>query len=167
VDSSTSKSKPFVMSKELVWEAPRMEQIFHADSFGYRPGRSALAAVRTCRDRCWKRDRVVDLDIQDFFGSVDHDLTLKAVKANLRPGQSWVLLYVRRWATGKFLTSFAPAVSGHALKVMSGEVGSWRLHARTTWTLDGLAAAINPSCEAGSTTTAGVVLGPSTRTRGP
>jgi RNA-directed DNA polymerase len=350
VDSSTSKNKPFVISKELVWEAyqkvkvnkgaagvdgvtvedfekdlrnnlyriwnrmssgtyfppavkaveipkptgrgvrvlgvptvadrvaqtvvamtlePRMEQIFHADSFGYRVGRSALDAVQACQDRCWKRDWVVDLDIQDFFGSVDHALTLTAVEANLRPDQTWVLLYVRRWltapvqhpdgtrvapgrgtpqgsavspalanlflhyaldtwlareyptvwferyvddavvhcvtrrqavevheaigrrlaevglrlhptktrtvyckdtrrtgsgehtsftflgytfrprkshsrATGTFFTSFAPAVSKGALTAMSGQVRSWRFHARTTWTLDGLAEAINP-----------------------
>jgi RNA-directed DNA polymerase len=50
----------------------------------------------------------------------------------------------RSRATGKFFTSFAPAVSKDALKAMSGQVRSWRLHARTTWTLDGLAEAINP-----------------------
>jgi len=248
---------------------PRMEQIFHADSFGYRPGRSALAAVEMCRDRCWKRNWVIDLDIQDFFGSVDHDLTIKAVAANLRPDQSWVLLYVRRWltapvqhpdrtqvipqrgtpqgsavspalanvflhyaldtwlareypavwferyvddavvhcvtrrqadqvraaigrrlaevglqlhptktrtvycknsrrpgspehtsftflgytfrprksrntATGAIFTSFAPAVSKDALKAMSRQARAWRLHARTTQTLDSLAETINP-----------------------
>lgn len=248
---------------------PRMEEIFHVDSFGYRVGRSALEAVETCRDRCQKRDWAIKLDIQDFFGSVDHDLTVKAVEANLRPDQKWVLLYVRRWltaavqhpdgtrvvpargtpqgsaispalanvflhyaldawlareypavwferyaddavvhcatrrqavevrgaigrrleevglrlhpaktktvyckdsrrrgshehtsftfleytfrprktrnrATGKLFTSFAPAVSKDALKAMSGRVRTWRLHARTTWTLDGLAEAINP-----------------------
>ena len=35
----------------------------------------------------------------------------------------------------------APAVSKGALKAMSGQVRSWRFHARTTWTLDGLAEA--------------------------
>jgi RNA-directed DNA polymerase len=248
---------------------PRMAELFHSDSYGYRVGRSALQAVETCWDRCQKRDWVIDLDIQDFFGSVDHDLTLKAVEVNLRPDQKWVLLYVRRWltapvqhpdrrrvvpdrgtpqgsaispalanlflhyaldawlareypavwferyvddvvvhcatrrqaveirgaigrrlaevglrlhptktrtvyckdsrrkgshehtsftflgytfrprknrvkATGELFTTFAPAVSKDALKAMSRQVRSWRLHARTTWTLDGLAATINP-----------------------
>lgn len=60
----------------------KVEPIFHSDSYGYRPGRSALDAVGTCRRRCWKYDWVVDLDIQKFFDSVPHDLILKAVKAH-------------------------------------------------------------------------------------
>ena len=40
-----------------------VEPIFHADSYGYRPNRSALDAVAVCRQRCWKSDWVVDLDI--------------------------------------------------------------------------------------------------------
>jgi RNA-directed DNA polymerase len=46
---------------------PRTESIFHDDSHGYRPGRSALEAVGACRQRCWKTDWVIDLDIQKFF----------------------------------------------------------------------------------------------------
>jgi RNA-directed DNA polymerase len=73
----------------------KVEPIFHPDSYGYRPGRSALDAVATCRKRCWRYDWVVDLDIQKFFDSVDHDLVVKAVAAHT--DQPWVLLYVRRW----------------------------------------------------------------------
>lgn len=54
--------------------APRMESIFHDDSYGYRPGRSALDAVGACRARCWKTDWVIDCDIQKFFDSVSWDL---------------------------------------------------------------------------------------------
>src|SRR5262245_18546363 len=53
---------------------PRVERIFHTDSYGYRIGRSALDAVAACRQRCWQKDWVVDLDIQNFFGSCPHDL---------------------------------------------------------------------------------------------
>jgi RNA-directed DNA polymerase len=74
---------------------PRMESIFHSDSYGYRPGRSPLAAVKKCRERCWKKDWVLDLDVQKFFDSVDHELMVKAVEANT--DQKWVVLYVRRW----------------------------------------------------------------------
>ncbi len=74
---------------------PRMEQIFHEDSYGYRPGRSPLMAVGKCRERCWKKDWILDLDVQKFFDSVDHDLMVRAVEANT--GQKWVVLYVRRW----------------------------------------------------------------------
>jgi group II intron reverse transcriptase/maturase len=73
----------------------KVEPIFHPDSYGYRPGRSALDAVATCRQRCWKNDWVIDLDIQKFFDSVPWDLIVKAVEANT--DQPWVVLYVKRW----------------------------------------------------------------------
>jgi RNA-directed DNA polymerase len=72
-----------------------VEPIFHPDSHGYRPNRSALDAVGTCRKRCWKTDWVIDLDIQKFFDSVPWDLIVKAVTAHT--DQRWVLLYVQRW----------------------------------------------------------------------
>ncbi len=72
-----------------------VEPIFHPDSYGYRPGRSALDAVAACRERCWKSDWVVDLDLKSFFDSVDHQLMLKAVAHHT--DQRWILLYVQRW----------------------------------------------------------------------
>lgn len=74
---------------------PRMESIFHDDSYGYRPGRSALMAVEKCWERCRRKDWVLDLDVQKFFDSVDHDLMVKAVAGNT--DQAWVVLYVKRW----------------------------------------------------------------------
>jgi RNA-directed DNA polymerase len=74
-----------------------VEPIFHPDSYGYRPNRSALDAVAACRRRCWKHDWVIDLDVEKFFDSVDHDLMIKAVAAHT--DLPWVLLYVRRWLT--------------------------------------------------------------------
>lgn len=73
----------------------KVEAIFHPDSYGYRPRRSALDAVEVCKQRCWRRNWVIDLDIQSFFDSVPHDLVLRAVEANTE--DRWVLLYVRRW----------------------------------------------------------------------
>lgn len=75
----------------------KVEPIFHRNSYGYRPGRSQLDAVAACRKRCWKNDWVIDLDIQKFFDSVDHDLMVKAVEAHT--DARWVLLYVKRWLT--------------------------------------------------------------------
>lgn len=73
----------------------KLEPIFHPDSYGYRPGRSAHDALAVARRRCWKQDWVLDLDIRAFFDSVPHDLLLKAVAhhTDLR----WVLLYIERW----------------------------------------------------------------------
>ena len=73
----------------------KVEPIFHPDSYGYRPYRSALDAVAACRERCWKSDWVIDLDIQKFFDSVDHALMVKAVEAHA--DVPWVVLYVKRW----------------------------------------------------------------------
>jgi RNA-directed DNA polymerase len=72
-----------------------VEPLFHPDSYGYRPGRSALDAVAVCRERCWRNDWVIDLDIRAFFDSVDHSLMLKAVARHT--DQRWILLYVKRW----------------------------------------------------------------------
>jgi len=76
---------------------PHVEPIFHPDSYGYRPKKSALDAVGTCRQRCWRSDWVIDLDIRAFFDTVPHDLVLKAVAHHT--DQRWVLLYVQRWLT--------------------------------------------------------------------
>jgi len=74
---------------------PDVEPVFHEDSYGYRPGRSAHQALRVCRERCWRNDWVLDLDIRAFFDSVPWELILKAVAhhSDLR----WILLYVERW----------------------------------------------------------------------
>jgi RNA-directed DNA polymerase len=74
---------------------PEVERIFHPDSYGYRPGRSPVDAVRVCRRRCFEKDWVVDLDVRSFFDSVPWDLMLKAVARHVT--QEWVLLYVERW----------------------------------------------------------------------
>ncbi len=76
---------------------PRTEAIFHDDSYGYRRERGALDAVAKCRERCWERDWVVDLDVRKFFDSVPWDLMVKAVQANTMHEQRWIVLYVRRW----------------------------------------------------------------------
>lgn len=81
-----------VVSQEL---EEVVEPIFDDDSYGYRPGRNAHDALAACRQRCWKFDWVVDLDVKGFFDSVDHELMLKAVAHHT--DQKWVLLYVQRW----------------------------------------------------------------------
>jgi RNA-directed DNA polymerase len=73
----------------------KVEPIFHADSYGYRPNRSALDAVGACRQRCWEYNWVIDLDIRKFFDSVPWDLVVRAVEAHT--DDSWVVLYVKRW----------------------------------------------------------------------
>jgi group II intron reverse transcriptase/maturase len=75
----------------------KLEPIFHQDSYGYRPGRSAHDALAVTRQRCWKKDWVLDIDVRAFFDSVPHDLLLKAVAHHT--DERWVLLYIERWLT--------------------------------------------------------------------
>ena len=74
---------------------PELERHFHADSYGYRPGKSALAAVGVARKRCWRYAWVLDLDIRAFFDTIPHDLLLRAVRKHT--DRRWVLLYIARW----------------------------------------------------------------------
>jgi RNA-directed DNA polymerase len=74
---------------------PLVEPRFHPDSYGYRPGRSALDAVGVARKRCWETDWVIDLDIRSFFDSIPHDLVERAVAHHT--DLAWVRLYVGRW----------------------------------------------------------------------
>jgi len=76
---------------------PKVEPEFHTDSYGYRPGKSALDAVGKARERCLRMDWVIDLDIRDFFGSLDHNLMMKAVRHHT--DLKWIHLYVQRWLT--------------------------------------------------------------------
>jgi RNA-directed DNA polymerase len=74
---------------------PEVERRFHRDSYGYRPGKKAHDALEVCRERCWKYDWVIDLDVQKFFDTVPWDLIVKAVGTITTT--PWVLLYVKRW----------------------------------------------------------------------
>lgn len=79
---------------KLVLE-PMVEPHFHEDSYGYRPNKSALQAVGRARERCWKYDWVLDLDIRAFFDSLDHELVMRAVRKYT--SERWVILYIERW----------------------------------------------------------------------
>lgn len=74
---------------------PELDRIFHKDSYGYRPNKSALEAIGITRQRCWKYDWVVDLHIKGFFDNIPHDLLMKAVRKHTTC--VWILLYIERW----------------------------------------------------------------------
>lgn len=74
---------------------PALEQHFHGDSYGYRPGKSAHQALERARRRCWRADWVLDIDIKGFFDTIDHDLLMRAVRHHAQ--QRWVVLYIERW----------------------------------------------------------------------
>lgn len=74
---------------------PILEPVFHEDSYGYRPGRSAHQALAVARQRCWRFDWVLDLDIKGFFDNIDWILLMRAVRRHT--DCKWVLLYIERW----------------------------------------------------------------------
>ena len=78
-----------------IYLEPELEKHFHSDSFGYRPGKSAVQAVDLARKRCWKYNWVIDLDIKGFFDNIDHNLMMLAVKKHTQ--EKWILLYIERW----------------------------------------------------------------------
>jgi len=79
---------------------PILDPIFHEDSYGYRPGRSAKQAVAVTRKRCWQSDWVVEFDIKAAFDQIDHGLLEKAVRAHIK--DDWILLYIGRWLRAPF-----------------------------------------------------------------
>lgn len=74
---------------------PIVEPKFHEDSYGYRPGKSALDAVGITRKRCWQYNWCIDLDIKGFFDTLSHELVMKAIR--FHTDEKWVHLYVERW----------------------------------------------------------------------
>jgi RNA-directed DNA polymerase len=84
-----------VVVKQLI--ETEMENIFLPDSYGYRPGKSALDAVGVTRERCWRYDWVLEFDIKGLFDNIDHALLLKAVRKHVTC--NWALLYIERWLT--------------------------------------------------------------------
>jgi len=79
---------------------PNVEPYFHNDSYGYRPGKSAIQAVGVTRKRCWQYDWLLEFDIKGLFDNIDHDLLMKAVRKHT--DCKWILLYSERWLKAPF-----------------------------------------------------------------
>lgn len=86
-----------------IYLEPEIEPHFHEDSYGYRPGKSALDAVGKARERCWRYDWVLDLDIQEFYDSIDRALLMRAVRKHT--DSKWILLYIERWLKAPLKTT--------------------------------------------------------------
>lgn len=85
---------------------PTLDPMFHPDSYGYRPGRSAKQAIAITRKRCWEHDWVIEFDIKGAFDHIDHGLLMKAVRTHIR--EDWILLYIGRWLTAPFQAEAGP-----------------------------------------------------------
>ncbi|MFC4600101.1 group II intron reverse transcriptase/maturase [Cohnella hongkongensis] len=82
---------------------PRVEAIFHTDSYGYRPNKSAIDAIRQARKRCWKNDYVLEFDIKGLFDNIDHELLMHAMRKHIR--ESWIMMYIERWLKAPFINA--------------------------------------------------------------
>jgi RNA-directed DNA polymerase len=74
---------------------PILDPVFLADSYGYRPRKSALDAGGVTRERCWKYDWVLEFDIKGLLDNIDHELWLRAIRKHVTC--KWALLYIERW----------------------------------------------------------------------
>ena len=73
----------------------RIDKLFHENSYGYRPLKSAHQAIEQVRQNCYRQDWVIDMDISKFFDEIDHGLMIKAVEHVME--EKWVKMYVERW----------------------------------------------------------------------
>lgn len=91
----TVRDRVVQMAAKLV-----LEPIFEADflpcSYGFRPKRGATMALETLRKRCNSGGHfVLEVDIRDYFGSIDHEKLMKLVE--LRVSDRRVLKLLRQW----------------------------------------------------------------------
>jgi RNA-directed DNA polymerase len=85
-----------------IYFEPIVEQYFYPDSYGYRPGKSAIDAVAVTRQRCWRYDWLIEFDIKGLFDNINHELLLRAVKTHT--DCKWLILYIERWLKAPFQT---------------------------------------------------------------
>jgi RNA-directed DNA polymerase len=83
-----------------IYFEPKVEPHFHPDSYGYRPGKSAIDAVAVTRRRCWRYNWLLEFDIKGLFDNIRHDLLMRAVKTHT--DCKWLLLYIERWLKAPF-----------------------------------------------------------------
>ena len=87
------------MVAKLYFE-PKVEKIFYEDSYGYRPNKSAIQAIAVTRQRCWRKDWVLEFDIKGLFDNINHEILMKMVKQHTN--EDWILLYIQRWLVAPF-----------------------------------------------------------------
>lgn len=74
---------------------PRLESVFVDNSYGYRLNKNAHSAILKVQENVRGFSWVIDLDIQEFFENVSHELLLKALERHV--SEKWILMYISRW----------------------------------------------------------------------
>ncbi len=123
---------------------PILDPIFHADSYGYRPARTAKQAVAITRKRCWEYDWVVEFDIRAAFDGIDHGLLMKAVRSHI--SDKWILLYIERWLIAPFETTDGEQLPRQRGVPQGGVVSPILMNLFMHYTFDAWMQRTNPSC---------------------
>ena len=91
----TVRDRVAQMATTIVLE-PIFEADFRPSSYGFRPKRSATQALETLRVHGARGgNHVLDADIRDYFGSIDHTKLLKLVAQRISDRR--VLKLLRQW----------------------------------------------------------------------
>lgn len=80
---------------------PSIETLFHPDSYGYRPGKSALQAVEVTAGRCLDCNWVVEFDVQKAFDELAHNRVMRWVRLHVK--ERWAVMYIERWLKAPFV----------------------------------------------------------------
>ncbi|WP_240338000.1 group II intron reverse transcriptase/maturase [Gelidibacter japonicus] len=123
----------------------RLEKIFHPQSYGYRPKRSAHQALDQVRKNCWKYDWVIDLDIKNFFDDIDHNKLLKALGKHVE--EKWVLRYIERWLKAPLQTQKGEIIARTNGTPQGGVISPLLANLFLHYTLDVWLGRLNPSIE--------------------
>ena len=123
----------------------RLEKIFHPQSYGYRPKRSAHQALDQVRKNCWKYDWVIDMDIKNFFDDIDHDKLLKALGKHVE--EKWVLRYIERWLKAPLKTRKGKIIARTNGTPQGGVISPLLANLFLHYTLDVWLGILNPFIE--------------------
>jgi len=121
---------------------PKVDHLFHKDSYGYRVGKNAHQAIESAKQRCFRTPWVIDMDIKGFYDSIDHELMMKAVRRYTQ--ERWVLLYVERWLKAGIMTE--GGLQGRERGTPQGGVAALRTHLCTRSDFSAAGKHISPYC---------------------
>lgn len=121
---------------------PEVEPVFLPDSYAYRPGKSAIEAVKVTRERCWRYDWLIEFDVKSLFDTIDHELLMRAVRKHT--DIPWVQLYIMRWLVAPFQSEDGELVAQRAGTPQGGVVSPVLANLFLHYAFDAWMARTNP-----------------------